>query len=710
MMMQNRPSHTVPCESAEDLTRAQQEKETLAQQVKQLIKSESKLYEFQEKLDAQLKEYKNLNELSRKLTATFELGKIFEYALEYIIYSLQYERALILQADGAEAPLLVRALDGYYSEKEKRGIEPLALAPGAGLLSRLRAGTEYLLCTAGTEEKLFHEYRAKLQMDEYVIYPLGSHTMPLALLIVGNSGENAAFHRRVTDREDSLLGLGNLTGLLSSSLENHTFYTGMEKALQQERRAEEAVRALNAELEKKNDELALVNKRLTNFFNTVSDGVMIVDREERVIELNPAARGMLGKKAQTVLGITFGTLVDQRTSPKSGLQPTREAFSDVEIMVDSPDGACHCLASGEPILNELGEVTGGLVILRPIQQVQNLVHRFSGYFATLQFSDVIGESEGIREAVRLAKLTATTSSNVLLEGESGTGKEIFAQAIHNRSNQHNGPFIALNCGAIPRELIASELFGYEEGAFTGAKRGGKPGKFELASGGTLFLDEIGDMPLEQQSSLLRVIQEKKVARIGSDKMIAVNVRLICASNKNLLKEVERGAFRHDLFYRLNVMSITIPPLRERRSDIPLLFNHFLEKIGRDRGTKFPVNMDVYDCLVEYAWPGNVRELQNVVERAASLAENGVVSLRQLPVELYSPLSYAEPRAHVPEAPPEPTRPRTREQRQKTVRESEKARIIELLNRHGGNVSKVAREMGVSRKTMYNKMRLFGIEN
>ncbi|HTG01970.1 MAG TPA: sigma 54-interacting transcriptional regulator, partial [Nitrospirota bacterium] len=554
-------------------------------------------------------------------------------------------------------------------------------------------------------------YRETLMLGEYLVYPLGSLTQPLALLIVGNSAENAAFHRRIIDGDDALLGIGNLAGLLSTALENHTLYAGMEKALEQERKAEEAVRALNAELKKKNEELAFVNKRLTNFFNAVSDGVMIVDRQERIIELNPAARGILGKRAQDVMGITFSSLVDQRTSPKRGLQPTREAFSDVEIMMDSLDGACHCLASGEPILNEHGEITGGLVILRPIQQVQNLVHRFSGYYASLQFEDLIGESEGIREAVRLAKLTATTTSNVLLEGESGTGKEIFAQAIHNRSNQHNGPFIALNCGAIPRELIGSELFGYEEGSFTGAKRGGKPGKFELASGGTLFLDEIGDMPLEQQSSLLRVIQEKKVARIGSEKMIAVNVRLICASNKNLLKEVERGAFRHDLYYRLNVMSITIPPLRERRTDIPLLFNHFLEKIGRDRGTKFQVNLDVYDYLAEYVWPGNVRELQNVVERAASLAENGVLSLRQLPVELYSPVSFVQP-GFVPDpgAQQKPPRMLTRAQRQKTIRESERARIIELLDKHGGNVSKVAREMTVSRKTLYNKMRLYEIEN
>lgn len=692
--------------AAEELTKAQQERQILAQQVKQLIKSESKLYEYQEKLDAQLKEYKNLHELSRKLSATFDVRKIFEYALEYIIYGLEYERALILQPAGPSDAFAVKAFDGYYNDKEKSGVESLTINRDDGLLSFLQAGAEYIICKAGPGKKLFVEYRARLLMDEYLIYPLGPHAQPLALLIVGNSGENPEFYRRVTDNDNTLLGMGNLAGILSSSLENYMYNSAMEKTLDQERMAEESVRALNVELKKKSDELVLVNKRLTNFFNTVSDGVMIVDRQERIIELNPAAKGMLGEKAQAILGMPFSNLVDHKMSSKGNLLSTCEAFSDVEIMMDSNEGACHCLASGEPILNEHGEVTGGLILLRPIQQVQNLVHRFSGYYATLQFSDLIGESEGIREAVRLAKLTATTTSNVLLEGESGTGKEIFAQAIHNWSGRHNGPFIALNCGAIPRELIASELFGYEEGAFTGAKRGGKPGKFELASGGTLFLDEIGDMPLEQQSSLLRVIQEKKVSRIGSDKMIAVNVRLICASNKDLLKEVEIGAFRHDLFYRLKVMSITIPPLRERRPDILLLFNHFIEKLGRDWGCKFQVNLDVYDFLTEYAWPGNVRELQNVVERAASLAENGVISVRQLPVELYSPFSYAPGNVVLPEQ----VRCDTREQRQKVAWEAEKSKITYLLNQHGGNVSKVARDLGISRKTLYNKMRLYAIQN
>ena len=499
----------------------------------------------------------------------------------------------------------------------------------------------------------------------------------------------------IMDPSGRVIGILDMSGASHAS---HLHTLGMVVA------AAEAIMA-QLRIQQKNCELALINNRLRNFFNTVSDGVLIIDKQKILTELNPAARTILGKSADNVIGTPVDRLLDFR-APRESLLSTDERFADVEVMVDTKDGACHCLASGEPVMNELGEVTGGIIILRHIKQVQNLVNRFSGYYATLQFSDIIGESIEIREAIRLATLSASTTSNILLQGESGTGKEIFAQAIHNRSAQNGGPFLALNCGAIPRELIGSELFGYEEGAFTGAKRGGKPGKFELASGGTLFLDEIGDMPLEQQISLLRVIQEKKVARIGSDKMIPVNVRLICATNKNLLQEVERGAFRHDLFYRLNVMSITIPPLRNRVKDIPLLFMHFLEKLGRDWGVKFDVELEVFDYLNQYKWQGNVRELQNVVERAASLAENGIISLQHLPVEFYTSFSHSSPGLIM-----QSTKSfDNREQRQQLLRDTEKSRIVNLLNIHAGNVSRVAREMGLSRKTLYNKMRSYAIRN
>ena len=492
---------------------------------------------------------------------------------------------------------------------------------------------------------------------------------------------------------------GEIIGILDMSGESqasHLHTMGIVVA------AAEAIMA-QLRIQQKNYELATINNRLTNFFNKVSDAVFIVDKEEVIIEYNPIAKAMFDKPTQNIIGLPVNTFIDSSAQSKKLLG---DSYTDIEVMADTKDGHCYCLASGEPIVNEHGEVTGGFIVLRPIKQVQKLVNRVNGYYATLQFNDIIGESEEIREVIRLARLTTSNTSNLLLQGESGTGKEIFAQAIHNQSLQNSGPFIPLNCGAIPRELIGSELFGYEEGAFTGAKRGGRIGKFELASGGTLFLDEIGDMPLEQQTALLRVIQEKKVARIGSDKIIPVNVRLICATNKDLIHEVEKGTFRKDLFYRLNVMPITIPPLRNRIIDIPLLFRHFLENLSRDWGYKFAVEPEVIECLMRYSWPGNVREMQNVVERAANLAEDRIISVSNLPEEVRYP-SKNETCSTVAEL---PQTLNCRQQRQNVAGVTEKHKILSLLNMHGGNVSRVAKELGVSRKTVYNKMRMYSIQN
>src|SRR6202023_295004 len=226
---------------------------------------------------------------------------------------------------------------------------------------------------------------------------------------------------------------------------------------------------------------------------------------------------------------------------------------------------------------------GFVLILRSIERVQKLVNRVVGTRARLTFSHGVGESPALKEALRLARLAANSISTVLLQGETGTGKEIFAQSIHNSSARSDGPFVAINCAAIPRELINTELFGYEGGAFTGADRQGRPGKFEQAHGGTLFLDEIGDMPLDLQTSLLRAIETRTIVRIGGHRIIPSDVRIIAATHKDLREEAQRGNFRADLFYRLNVLTISIPPLRDRVDDLPLLVQHFLRRQSRVMG-------------------------------------------------------------------------------------------------------------------------------
>ncbi|MBP2628074.1 MAG: modulated sigma54 specific transcriptional regulator, Fis family [Firmicutes bacterium] len=503
----------------------------------------------------------------------------------------------------------------------------------------------------------------------------------------------------IFDNVGQVIGILNMSGASAAS---HLHTLGMVVA------AAEAIMA-QLDIRRKNQELALSNNRLTNIFNTMSDGVLMVDEWGIVNQLNPAAKRILNRTEKEVLGMSIDRIFGGKTSLTKQMLSSKEAYEDVEIMVDTKKSAIHCLATVDPLTDEQGKVIGGVIILRPIKQIQNLVNRFSNYCATLQFSDIIGESLEVLEVIRVASLAANTSSNILLQGESGTGKEIFAQAIHNHSEQRKGPFVAVNCGVIPRELVGSELFGYVEGAFTGAVRGGKPGKFEMASGGTLFLDEIGDMPLEQQIALLRVLQEKNVMRIGGDKVIPVNVRVICATNKNLSQGVERGTFRQDLYYRLNVISITIPPLRNRVKDIHLLFNYFLNKIERDRGCKFSVEPAVIECLERFGWPGNVRELQNVVERAVSLTEGEVITIAHLPIEVYAPQGTVYPQTQALLL-PALKESFGREQRRQLLDAAERQQILMLLSKCGGNISVVARELGVSRNTLYRKMRLYAIEN
>ncbi len=500
------------------------------------------------------------------------------------------------------------------------------------------------------------------------------------------------------DPDDRVIGILDISGSFQGA---HLHTLGMVVA---------AAKAISAQLRirMKNHQLAVANKKLVSFFNMVSDGLLILDQDGTITELNPAAERIFGRIRSELTGIKLALLlIGDSPEKRNGLHLTKWQ-GEKEILLDTGNGPCQCLASAESFVDEGETVTGSFITLRPIKAVQNLVHRYSGYSASLQFSDIIGNSREMQEAVDLAKLSAQSASNVLLQGESGTGKEIFAQAIHNQGCRHAAPFIPLNCGAIPRELVGSELFGYEDGAFTGACRGGKPGKFELASGGTLFLDEIGDMPLEQQAVLLRVIQEKRMTRIGGIKVIPVDVRLICATHKNLLEKVREGTFRQDLYYRLNVMSITIPPLRERLDDILPLFRYFLDKLGRDRGHKLTVDRDVMHYLYAYPWPGNVRELQNVVERATNLAVSGAVTVHQLPTEIVgwqdgipSNSNGFPPAADIPQ-------PVNRQQRIGQRKDREKNQLLHLLNTHDGNITRVARELGVSRKTIYNRMHRFAI--
>ncbi len=299
----------------------------------------------------------------------------------------------------------------------------------------------------------------------------------------------------------------------------------------------------------------------------------------------------------------------------------------------------------------------------------------------------------MKRQIELAKIAAKTGSRVLLVGESGTGKELFAQAIHNESPRRAGPFVAVSCAAVPRELIEAELFGYREGAFTGARRGGQMGKFELADGGTLFLDEISSMPLEMQAKLLRVLQEGEVMRLGDERPRRVDVRVIAAANTDLMEEVRHRNFREDLYFRLNVVEIFIPPLRERKEDLPLLVEHILARTSAqlNRGT-IRISKEAMGVMMAYSWPGNVRELENCLERASILCEGDLVQSQHLPRQLLMVRQ----------------KDLWERQQEKPLHEWEEQIIAQTLEKCQGNISLCARRLGVSRSTLHRRMKEMGM--
>jgi DNA-binding NtrC family response regulator len=327
---------------------------------------------------------------------------------------------------------------------------------------------------------------------------------------------------------------------------------------------------------------------------------------------------------------------------------------------------------------------------------------------------LVGQSPAIRQIFAVVEKVANTPSTVLITGESGTGKELIARALHENSSRHAGPFIKINCAAIPKTLMESELFGYDKGAFTGAV-GAKPGRFELAHAGTLFLDEIGEIPVEMQVKLLRVLQESEFERVGGIKTIKVDVRLVTATNRDLQQEIVAGTFRDDLFYRLNVVPIHIPPLRERREDIPLLTDHFLAKFN-DRLKKQigSIAPEAIERLVAYHWPGNIRELENLMERTMLFCEGPAIRVSDLPPEVVGATSPGTPPGGTPTAlpalsPGEEARPASLKEAVRAETERVERELIQrALDETGGNVTQAARKLKISRKSLQTKMKELGL--
>lgn len=412
-----------------------------------------------------------------------------------------------------------------------------------------------------------------------------------------------------------------------------------------------------------------------HYFNaaleSVSDGILIVNLQGEVLRMNKIAAHLLHLPGSDGEKMNIAHI----EKLKSFSATLTETINEHEVVLKNEssdrnrDGSQFFLTSRK--INIGKEYIGNILILK-----RKISKELLNSTASHQFSSLIGEDEAFRKTVDFAKKAAKTEKGVLLMGESGTGKELFAQAIHNDSSRQNGSFVAINCAAIPRELIASELFGYAEGAFTNALRGGKKGKFEAAHGGTLFLDEIGDMPLELQATLLRVLEEKEITPLGSNYSKTVDVRIIAATNQDLWSLVEAKKFRLDLFYRLNTLTLEIPPLRKRVSDIPLLAGHFSNVRG--------LSPEVMSAFMAYSWPGNLRELKNVIEQMEVFSDDKNIGVEYIP-------SYIQKEFQLEN--------NIRALYETNATETKRNTLIAAL-RNAESISSAAKMLGVSNSTVY----------
>jgi PAS domain S-box-containing protein len=575
---------------------------------------------------------------------------------------------------------------------------------GSNFFSILTDEEGCILSVIGDEEILSEASSLKMlpgaYMDERSI---GTNAMGTALAErrpVQVSGEEhyiRKYHRwtcsasPIRNSEGETIGSIDLTGY-SEYVNLHTL--GMVVA------AANAIEEM-LDIKRYTEELSMAKKFTETIIDSIETGILTSDLEGNIKTVNRHVADMLGYHPDEMKLMKTWELLEDWEHVKTSVL-AKQTFTDEDVFVNSRKNKLQFCLSAYPHLDGEQNLVNIVFVFKEVKKVRKLVNKIMGHQAVYTFDNIIGKDKNFLRIMDYAKKIADSRSNVLIMGESGTGKELFSQAIHNYSNRKDEPFIALNCGAIPRELIESELFGYEGGAFTGAKSTGQPGKFEIADGGTIFLDEIGEMPLDMQTRLLRVLEEGTVGRLGSVKDIVVDVRVIAATNKDLNEEVGKGNFRKDLYYRLNVLPIRLLPLRERKDDIPLLSRFFMERISMKLNKKrVNINEETMKFLLEYEWPGNVRELENTIEM--------MVNTESIPEGLMKAEGNMEGKAQ--------TNPNRLEQATtgEVIEESlnlefmEKKHILKVLNLYSGNITLCAKTLGIGRNTLYRKMEKYGIQ-
>ncbi len=438
--------------------------------------------------------------------------------------------------------------------------------------------------------------------------------------------------------------------------------------------------------------------QMTYIFNSINEGIIATDEKGTITHFSNTAEKIFNVTQNNTCGKNINVIFPDLSidNVNKFRLPNYEKKEMKAIKGNNKSFTCY--VSTNVIKDQENDIVGMIITIFESNDIKKIVRNMMGFDnKNLFFSDIIGQSNLMNNAKQKAEMAAKGYSTIMIRGESGTGKELFARAIHNSSPMHDGPFIAINCAAIPETLLESELFGYESGAFTGAKKDGKPGKFELADGGTLFLDEIGDMPLYLQSKLLRVLQDKVIQRVGGLSEISVNVRILSATNRDLENLVMENRFREDLYYRLNVIPIFIPPLSERKDDIPLLIDYLLNKYNilfNKRITS--VNEKVKDIFMSYSWPGNVRELENIIEYAMNMEKSNVITEISIPKNLMSSMLIYE-----------------NQSLDDIVKNFEMSIIIEKAKRYGKSKEerlKLAKELNIGIATLYRKLKTYGIED
>jgi PAS domain S-box-containing protein len=503
-----------------------------------------------------------------------------------------------------------------------------------------------------------------------IVYPItaGTETIGTVSLIAFNEDQKETLG---TNTDSLIEFIGRMADLISS------------KALEREILTERMVMA----------------NRLEAVVDSVDEGVIAVNSEGIITHFNRSAERIFGTRKRFLIGKDSKEVLP--SLPLEEALQDGKGFHSREVFINYEGRKLHLLSTVKPIKLENGQVFGLVASLRDFKETQKLAYEIMNTQDMIDFEDIVGISQPLMAVKTKAQKVAPSNSTILIAGESGTGKEVFARAIHASGPHGHKPFIAINCGAMPENLLEIELFGYDETAFPGAKRGGKPGKFELANDGTIFLDEIGNMSLYLQTKLLRVLKERRLERVGGTRVIPVDTRVIAATNRDLREMIRKNIFRDDLYYLLSVIPLVIPPLRVRQEDIPLLLEFYMKRFSKLLGKGITgFTSEALNICMNYYWPGNVRELVYAVEYAINLEESNDITVESLPQALRETTKKGIPNDI------------TSEGRLLPLAQLEKEAIITALDRYGWSdegKTRAARVLGISRATIYRKIQRYGLK-